>query len=357
MGKRLLGAVTWLLVAFSVTILMGGLMGRPVLLAAVPTGSMVPVLKPGDLIPVLPYLGTRLHIGDIVVFRTENDRNWIVHRIVGGDDREGFITRGDANPSADPYRVFRRHVVGKVPSPGGRTLTIPRAGLLSQERGPLSNPAIAVVALAVGLYLVFTDAREGLRALRLGSGPALYRPGPSSRVVLAVYGGLCLLAFLVTFVTLSSLGKRYEAEYRVVASQSTKLQVPGVLTRGTVKTDSVTVRNPSFVPLVMAFDSSDPATVWEPAWVVVGPRQERTVSLHISAQREGRTRVLLRQAVFLPLLPTGLLQALARMSWALPLMVVSLVPALAVLAVASLDVRVRVQLQELRLHWHVLRRM
>jgi len=41
--------------------------------------------------------------GQIIVFHSEEDgiREWILHRIVGGDPEQGFITKGDANEFTD----------------------------------------------------------------------------------------------------------------------------------------------------------------------------------------------------------------------------------------------------------------
>jgi signal peptidase I len=67
----LISALVWLMVASSVIITAGGLLGRPLLLAAVPTGSMMPALAPSDMIVVLPtWLMPGPRPGDIVVFKT-----------------------------------------------------------------------------------------------------------------------------------------------------------------------------------------------------------------------------------------------------------------------------------------------
>lgn len=111
---RLLSAITWLLVLASMVIITGGLLGRPLLFAAVPTGSMVPALMPGDLIVVLPpWALSPPGLGDVVIFRTPQERNWIVHRITGGNSTDGFVTKGDANPIADLRRVYPQEIAGR----------------------------------------------------------------------------------------------------------------------------------------------------------------------------------------------------------------------------------------------------
>lgn len=348
MWSRLINAVTWWLVSLSVVILVGGLLGRPILLAAVPTGSMLPVLRPGDLILVMPYLGTRLSAGDIIIFRTEKDSGWIVHRIVGGSAREGFVTRGDNNRDPDPHRVYPRHVVGTVPTAGERAWAIRRGGVLSVERGPLSNPAVAGAALLLGLYLVFADARDGWRVIRLRlRQPG--RPGPPPRAVLAGYGAMALAVFLITLVSTTSLGSRTTATYKSVESLSARVRLPGLVAVGTTQVDTVEVRNPSPVPLVVALDSSQAAVTWQPSWQVVPPRQSRKVTLTMTAQTPGELQVMLRQALYLPLLPVPVLQALSGLHWYLPVLAVALVPAGTVLVLALFDSRSRLQLASIRL--------
>lgn len=355
MWRRLINVATWFLVSLSVVILLGGLVGRPILLAAVPTGSMVPVLRPGDLIVVLPYLGAKLQVGDIVVFRTEKDTGWIVHRIVGGDSAQGFTTRGDANPGPDPYPVFPRHVVGTVPVLGGKAMVIPRGGLLSLERGPLSNPAVATSALLLGLYLVFSDAKEGLRSIRFRLRP-LRRPGPSPRAVLTAYGAMAAVVFLLTLASLASLGSTTTGTYKVVETLNTRMKLPGMVVAGSTRVDSVSIKNPSPVPLVVALESNRSDVSWEPAWLVVGPRRTRDVTLSLQAAAPGEVRVRLREAVYLPFLPLQVLRALGGLHWFLPLVAVALVPALAVLLLALFDMRARIQLEAMRLRLQLLLR-
>lgn len=140
---RFLTVLTWLLIIGGMIVISGGLMGRPLLVAAVPTSSMVPALQPGDLIVVLPtWTLTHPGLGDIVVYKTPTDQNWIVHRIVDGNAIDGFITKGDANPVSDTRPVFVSDMAGVVPQVGGAALRLPMAGSLRVAAGPLSSPIL-----------------------------------------------------------------------------------------------------------------------------------------------------------------------------------------------------------------------
>ncbi len=116
-------------------------------LLAVASGSMVPTLKVGDLIAVQGGLNVSdimaaYETGDIVVFhKPENPDELIVHRAVSKlQDGNGLylVTKGDANPGNDYWKIYDHHLVGKVVSvapyignlplfirtPGGMTIIV-----------------------------------------------------------------------------------------------------------------------------------------------------------------------------------------------------------------------------------------
>jgi signal peptidase I len=348
MLQRLVNAITWLLVAGSVAIIAGGLTGRPILLASVPTPSMVPVLHPGDLIPVVPPWGIALRKGLVIVFRTEQDQTWIVHRIVGGDAEQGFITKGDANPVADPNPVFPQHVVGVVPQTGKGALHVPQLGLLSMERSPLSSPLVAGAALVLGVYLLAADAGRGFRRLSLAKLRKARMKELSGQTAMSIYAGLALAAFCVTFMSTWSLGSKRQGTYQVVASQATNVKVYDVITAGQVKTDTIQIKNGSPLPLIIGLDSSDPQLSWSPGWFVLAPHSEQEVGLELTAEQLGEHRAVFREGVYLPLLPLSVIRALAKYGWYLPVVATSVVPLLVVLVVAALDPRVPLQLRRIR---------
>ncbi|HYF94732.1 MAG TPA: signal peptidase I [Symbiobacteriaceae bacterium] len=350
MISRVINTIIWLLVAGSVAIILGGLSGRPVLLAAVPTGSMVPVLNPGDMIPVVPYFGGTLELHDIIVFRTEKDTNWIVHRIVAGDNELGFATRGDANRQNDPYRVFPDDVVGTVPQIGTKALRIPRVGLLSLERSPLSNPLVAGVALIFGMYLIASDARAGLRVVRgsfrIGR---LAQKRPSPRVTLGLYIGLVLATYVITAATQWTLGSEQVTKYRVVESKSTNIRLKDLYYLTQTKSENITFKNPSPLPLVVGLGSDDQDAVWDSEWFLLWPGSERQVALSITARSLGNHEVRLKQAVYLPFLPLDVIRALSATDWHLPIFMVSLVPVLVIVLVAASDDRVWTEMHHMKL--------
>lgn len=355
MLRRFGNAFVWLLVAGSMAIILGGLFGRPVLVAAVPTTSMMPVLRPGDLIPVLPLFGATPTAGRIVVFKTERDATWIVHRIVAGNAEEGFVTRGDANAQQDQNRVHLSDIAGYVPQFGNWAARIPHLGSISLGRSPLSNPVTAAAALLLGVYLLIADSGTSLARLRYMGVRRHHRVEITPSQAIGVYIGLAVILCLMTFMTTWSLSSHEMAKYRVVESRSTRVFDIKVSALGETRTDTVDVKNISWIPLIVGLASSDPDMVWSQTWFFLPPKSERQVSVTRHSNVLGTHEVTLRQGYYVPFLPASVLESLAAMNWFLPIFVVSLIPAVPFLALASADGRVhmRMRLLFMRLRFRV----
>jgi signal peptidase len=143
-------------------------------LFAVQTGSMEPNIPVGALVVTAP-VGQRLPApGSVITFRTSDSP--VTHR-VQTVSTNGVITKGDANPAADPWTLQPRHLLGYV------THTIPGAGyVLVFVQQPTAIPSLLLLAGAVGFSwsLFFpTVATEPVRQARhsRGTAPGLASPG------------------------------------------------------------------------------------------------------------------------------------------------------------------------------------
>lgn len=84
----------------------------------VTSGSMEPVLSPGDVIIVYDTSAENIQEGDIITFVEEGDKT-VTHRVVGTveeGDRVLFETQGDSNDEVDPAPVRPGNIVGEVPT-------------------------------------------------------------------------------------------------------------------------------------------------------------------------------------------------------------------------------------------------
>lgn len=108
------------------------------------TGSMEPVIEPGDIILIKKF-ETReqieaLDVGDVIVFKREGKS--ISHRIINIVQQEGRVlyeTKGDANQSADTTWVSLQNLEGKmvrvIPKLGLPSLWLKGSGEMRERNG------------------------------------------------------------------------------------------------------------------------------------------------------------------------------------------------------------------------------
>jgi signal peptidase len=88
-------------------------------LMVVTTGSMEPILQVGDLIYVKGVEPSEIQVGDIITFRPPLEfisGTLITHRVVDityDVNEVYFKTKGDNNPSVDPWTIESGEVIGR----------------------------------------------------------------------------------------------------------------------------------------------------------------------------------------------------------------------------------------------------
>jgi signal peptidase len=104
--------------------------------------SMEPTMHLGDLVVIRSE--SQYHLGEVIAYRVPPGEVGagvtVIHRIVGGGVRAGFVTRGDHNHYDDPWRPRPAQIVG------ARWARLPgAANLFSRVRGPLPLAAFAAL--------------------------------------------------------------------------------------------------------------------------------------------------------------------------------------------------------------------
>lgn len=86
----------------------------PIYPSVILTGSMEPLIMPGDIVLVKKIDGGSAKKGDVIHFRRENTN--IMHRVINvkGADKKIYLTKGDANKVADSSPVDQNQVRGKL---------------------------------------------------------------------------------------------------------------------------------------------------------------------------------------------------------------------------------------------------
>ena len=80
--------------------------------------SMLPVIKPGDVLDVEKISYRNIKIYDIIAFYTDNPPFLIAHRVIKKKNIDSniniFLTKGDNNNDQDKWLVDEKHYIGKV---------------------------------------------------------------------------------------------------------------------------------------------------------------------------------------------------------------------------------------------------
>jgi signal peptidase len=122
-------------------------------LSVVEGNSMSPNIRNDDAVFISSVEPEQLKIGDVVVFADpESPGDSIMHRIISLDTSEKttlVVTKGDANPTVDPFAIPAQRISGKV------SAVFPRAGaLLSYIHSPYGFIVCVICPVAL-LFLYF----------------------------------------------------------------------------------------------------------------------------------------------------------------------------------------------------------
>jgi signal peptidase I len=141
-------ALSGILISFSVLSASGFMKARIVL-----TGSMEPVISPGDIVLLAPTPRTQPKLGDIAAYTARRFSGESVgiftHRIIGGDPINGWIMKGDANPSPDVQKPKAEDMNGVV------FFIIPWIGKLMAPK-----MLMILIPVGVGIWLII-DTLKG----------------------------------------------------------------------------------------------------------------------------------------------------------------------------------------------------
>lgn len=120
-------------------------------LYVVHTGSMTPTLRPGDAVLDRPAPNAVIP-GEIVTFTVHSGPDSVVTHRVNSIDGDTIKTKGDANPTPDPWTLRLTQVVGS------KLLTLPYGGYLLvylQHPEGIASVLTAVLALILLWQLFF----------------------------------------------------------------------------------------------------------------------------------------------------------------------------------------------------------
>ncbi|ELY91793.1 peptidase S26B, signal peptidase [Natrialba hulunbeirensis JCM 10989] len=301
--QRALGFVLALVV---VSLLLGQLLGQPILLGYVATGSMEPTMNAGDgFIAVPSAVSGPPAEGDVVVFDAVelHGGELTTHRVLEETD-DGYVTAGDANPFTDQDAteppVSDGQIVAHALQINGDVVTIPYLGSIIMGVQSIVETAVGTVTATVGVTAAF-DADNagallvGVGTALLGFGVLLETVGPGKRDtrrsrsrpnMLGIWTtiGLVLLVF-VTFATASMVIPSGTIAFGV-GSATTPGDNPQVVAPGESVEIEHETENSGYLPVVVTRDASHETVSATPERQTVSPRSSETATFTAVAPDE-----------------------------------------------------------------------
>ena len=119
--------------------------------------SMLPRYHTGDLVLVEKH--SSYHVGELIAYRVPKGDPMagaqVIHRIIGGDAKHGFVVQGDNRTAPDVWRPKPSDIVG------AKALRIPNAVLILQFlRSPLLLALLAACFVFVRVLVPGSDEAE-----------------------------------------------------------------------------------------------------------------------------------------------------------------------------------------------------
>ena len=308
----------------------GSVLGQPLLLSYVETGSMAPTLEAGDgFVALPPALVGEVERGDVVVYEAKqlNGGGLTTHRVVG-ETTNGYVTRGDANPFTDQDGVEPPVTDGQIRAvalqAGGSVVVVPALGTAAEGIQSLLASLQQLLSGVVGTQVPM--ATVGL--LLLGAGLALYgvdsedgreRPthdrsagGVDTRVLVAV-----LTLVVVAPLTAAMVVPGGPQDIGIVSAESDS-PAEHVVEQGTTEERTYRLTNGGVLPTVVYLEPASEGITVAPERAVLAGGAERNVTLAVSAPPD--TGYYVRSLVerrYVAVLPLSVLDGLYRIHpWA-----------------------------------------
>ena len=354
MDLRTLGsyALGGLVAVFVVSLLAGQLLGQPVLLAFVETGSMAPTMEPGDGFVAVPMaIAGPVETGDVVTFRAEtlNGGGLTTHRVVG-ETSSGYVTKGDANPvtdqDGDEPPVGRERIVAKALQIGGTVVVIPNLGLLVVGIGDLLSTVQRTLATLFGTRALL--GTQGLAYLLFAAGVLSYvvstvlasdqqrrQTRRETGVLDARLVIVALTAILVVLLTASMVVPAGAQTFRFVSSQS-NAPGPGVIPTGDSENLTYVVPSNGFVPTIVYLEPQESGIDVTPQQLYIGSGGEANATVTLTAPPEtGNYERRLVEHRYLALLPRPVIHGLYTTHPWLPIIAINAIVGLGFAGIAS----------------------
>lgn len=318
-----------LLILIIVSLVAGQVLGQPILLGFVTSGSMAPTIETGDGFIAMPTaLAGSIEPGNVIVFSAEqiNGGGLVTHRVVRETER-GYITRGDANTfpdqAGDEPPVQRAQIVAVAFEFGGSVVVIPHLGTVVRGVGDVLTTLQRTVAASLGVSALL--GTQGLAYLILGvtgllyivdvfwlSGQRRHRERSRARTSgIDIHTvSVAVAALVVIAATAGMLLPSGATQYGIV-SAAFQSEQSNVIPTGESKTQPLTVPNHAGLPVIVFFEPRGEQISVADEELILSPLSSTETQLTVSAPAEtGYYRQTLMVHRYFLLLPPSVIRAL-----------------------------------------------
>ncbi|NPA23101.1 MAG: signal peptidase I [Crenarchaeota archaeon] len=210
------------------------------------TTSMMPTLYPGDLVLTKPV--SAYHVGDIIAF-VSPQHIVVVHRIIEALGNGCYRTKGDANPSPDPWIVCKNMIIGKV------VLRIPLLGSLIEEarRSPIVMIMVVIITSLIIVSPIAVAYSLSNRKNNEATGRTIvknrYRTSKRDEKLLLIIGIVfsCICILVIASMVYTAMSLRYVVRsIRVPIVTVSGGAYYTVLLKNNMLYNTTILKNPSF---------------------------------------------------------------------------------------------------------------
>lgn len=309
---------------------------RPFIFTVIQSNSMYPLFERGDIVFVDGVdSGESIEIGRNYIFYSETgqlaDKGWIFHRVIEGNESEGYITKGDYNDYTDQSygsnaAIKREWIISKSITVGENTLVLPKVGYITLWLGQFINKAQSS-QLTIPIFLVVITLMIGFA--ELVKKPQKKKKTKLGKDFIYIFGGLTFSILLCGIMMANT--QLYRLDYGVSESAEAALMGSdiGILKKGSEKTIPLPeIYHESSFPITLTMTSNDHNFELSHNAALLKSGTTINPTLKVNAENVGQYSSKVYVGYLLPLLPKDIIYKVSSYNYWLAILMVSLLPGL-----------------------------